>query len=887
MLTRATTFSVITTGFVLSWSAAAVHAQTAACCLIDESDMTPGVPCPTVECQVLNELECAEQHGDWLGALDSPVLDCDGTPNPCLLGTCCVEDDGCDDNNGEKMTCEACKAMGNVFPYHGGVTCADVSCAICPFEDVDHCQRPTGECVFPCPLTPPGKWADDFIPAQSGLIKRVCYWHEYAPPQGGECSDTPADDDISIRFYEDMFGLPGTELANSPGSDAEWDSRGSQPGFRMWRYSAPIDPGVEVEVDTCYWIEITSAGRPDCIVGWRESRDGNNYRLRDVSGLDGVAGYGYEDIKDSDLSWCIDLGIVPASIPWVDGGCGDGEVACCRRDGTCTEETVSTCRADNGVFVPIGPGYPYESCADFSCPLPLNDDCADAEPICQNVCTHPTDHLLSSRWSCETTADCPPPDECLPWAPDPDNGYCVNADILDDGPVCSRSDQDCYDGSQCEEYARNPNIYRCFVDKDNELASTDGPPAGGGCFLSGENSFQADVWHKITSPCRGVLVVDECRSQLTYDGMLAVHGDGTADYADTACPITTNDDLIMCNDDFCPGSATVSGVQADVLQGATYLLRSGGWSGGGSIDDASQGSATMNIGFICAPPPPPCGPQLWALPPEPEHQMRKNRYISMNTAAYELSVVAYQVTLAEMNRCSGDTRRACVVDDDCPGVCSGNNNIQCSTDEICTANGAGTCTATAPCEPHPDVGNVVGYFGEPFTRSCFPNDDCAGEFFANVVDAPVYRVWSEDTVHVTGCEIVPAAAYEIVTFDQLSGEGICPVTIGTTPKPAGLQYGDVAGPVGAGAFGAPDGFVSVIDVSAYLITNQGGVGSTVPAHTTWIDLHGDADEICDSGVPCVVPQGILNVSDLSRIKFGFIGKTYTETPGQVAPGDCP
>ena len=97
----------------------------------------------------------------------------------------------------------------------------------------------------------------------------------------------------------------------------------------------------------------------------------------------------------------------------------------------------------------------------------------------------------------------------------------------------------------------------------------------------------------------------------------------------------------------------------------------------------------------------------------------------------------------------------------------------------------------------------------------------------------------------------------------------------------------MVGPVSAGAFGPPDGFVSVIDVSGYLITNQGGRGSTVPAHTTWIDLHGDADEICDSVVPCVVPQGILGVSDLQRIKFGFIGQTYVETPGQVNPGDCP
>jgi len=36
-----------------------------------------------------------------------------------------------------------------------------------------------------------------------------------------------------------------------------------------------------------------------------------------------------------------------------------------------------------------------------------------------------------------------------------------------------------------------------------------------------------------------------------------------------------------------------------------------------------------------------------------------------------------------------------------------------------------------------------------------------------------------------------------------------------------------------------------------------------------------------------VPQQILNVGDLQTIKFGYLGQTYVETPGQENPGDCP
>jgi len=785
-----------------------------------------------------------------------------------------------------------------------------VDCPVCCFEDAAHCQRLSGEYIYSDDRAHGLRLADDFrAPAGGGVINRVCYFHAYVPPQGGECADDPPDDDLVIRFYEDAFGLPGTELPNSPGDSVAWDARETQPGFRTWRYSAPIDPGVQVENEACYWIETSGFGRPDCEVHWTESRDGNRYHVEDDSRLIGAAGWGYEDLTDSDLAFCIDIGITPATTPWKDGGCGDIEVACCRYDWSCNEENLSTCLDDWAFFLPIGAGYPLETCADVTCPVPPNDECENAEPICRNVCTYPvpnedctgagdpagcctgvgtgTCNLLSSRWTCNTDDDCPGPDQCLDWAPNPDNGYCANDDLLDDGPVCSRSAQDCYDGSSCRPYA-DGDIYRCYANTDNRFASTDGPYAGGDCHASGENSFQADVWHEIIAPCTGFLVIDECTSLLHYDAMLGVFGDDTTEYADTACPINTNDDLLKCNDDFCPGS--LSGLQVDVVKDGVYLLRSGGWSSWGTQATASQGRATMNIGVVCPPVPPVVSP---GLPDDPTHQARKNRYISLDLSTNGNNTVAYEVTVSEMNRCMGDSRRSCDPaapagdDDACPNVCAENHDLQCLNDTMC--GGLAPCVPGGPCVPLPDVGTVVGYIGAPGADAagvCFPNDDCGGQHFANVVSDPAYRVWTEDVVHVTGCEIVPAVVYEVRGVEQTDGIRSDPLTIRTISKPRGVHYGDVAGPVIGGLFSPPDGFVSVIDVQAYVIANQGGIGATAPAHTTWVDLHGVSAEQC-TGDACTIPQGILSVSDLGRIKFGFIGQTYVETPGHEDPGDCP
>ena len=262
-----------------------------------------------------------------------------------------------------------------------------------------------------------------------------------------------------------------------------------------------------------------------------------------------------------------------------------------------------------------------------------------------------------------------------------------------------------------------------------------------------------------------------------------------------------------------------------------------------------------------------------ALPPAP-HDARKNRYITIDTTTNGPVSVSYRVTLSSMRRCTGDDRRSCVIDDDCPGVCDLNHDLQCSDDAIC--GGDGPCVATSPCVEHDDVGAVVRYVGEPYQNTCVPLADCSDQWFATRSPTPVYRVWTENIVHLLDCTIIPVAQYDVQACTP-PDEAFCsdPLVITTIGRPQ-VHYADCVGAVVDGQYTPADGFTNVTDVQAFLAAQKGNANAP---HTTWVDLH--------SGSLPVVPQQILNVGDLQTIKAGFTGKTFVETPGHEDPGNCP
>ncbi len=277
----------------------------------------------------------------------------------------------------------------------------------------------------------------------------------------------------------------------------------------------------------------------------------------------------------------------------------------------------------------------------------------------------------------------------------------------------------------------------------------------------------------------------------------------------------------------------------------------------------------------------PAEPPAEAAPP---HNVPKNRYVTFDASTNAQEVVALQVTVASMKRCQGDLSRTCVTNHDCPGVCENDDIQSCSSGLQCSG---GVCVPTSPCVRHSSVG-LTRWIGQPYDPSC-QNDDgsptgdpCAGEeFLARVVDAPVFRVWPEESLHVGDCEIVPVASYELraTIGGVVLGE---PLTVATIAKPGARHYGDVAG-TGTGdlpplpGFTPPNGVVNVSDFHAYVLTNQGPSSPSV--HPTWVDLHG-------LGLGSV-PNYIINIADLQRILFGFAGDPYTREPSQLDPADCP
>jgi len=204
-----------------------------------------------------------------------------------------------------------------------------------------------------------------------------------------------------------------------------------------------------------------------------------------------------------------------------------------------------------------------------------------------------------------------------------------------------------------------------------------------------------------------------------------------------------------------------------------------------------------------------------------------------------------------------------------PSPHNARKNRYISFDPNNTENVAFQVEMTASAEFAGSVG-ILGWVGEPGINQV-----------SRVVSGPYFTETWPAIVQVADCEIVPAATFAI----RATLEGLLfsdPLEIGTILKPGALYYGDTVGQ-GTGdlpplpGYTPPNGVVNVSDVQAYILTVQGPSSPSV--HTTWVDLHGDGD-----GAP---PNFVVNVSDLQRIKFGFQGQTYAQSPDQIDPAECP
>jgi Ca2+-binding RTX toxin-like protein len=98
-------------------------------------------------------------------------------------------------------------------------------------------------------------------------------------------------------------------------------------------------------------------------------------------------------------------------------------------------------------------------------------------------------------------------------------------------------------------------------------ATTDGPTLPEDCRVgSFALSLVNDIWFEYEASCTGEATFDFCAS--SYDTRVAAYS------LDTGCPGT----LLGCNDDSC---GLQSEMTIDVIEGESYLIRVGGFSGGG------------------------------------------------------------------------------------------------------------------------------------------------------------------------------------------------------------------------------------------------------------------------------------------------------------------
>ncbi len=550
--------------------------------------------------------------------------------------------------------------------------------------------------------------------------------------------------------------------------------------------------------------------------------------------------------------------------------CDDADA--CTTDDQCQGDALGTCA-----------GTPIPDCTECSLPGDCDDEnlCNGSEDCQDGICVSGTPLDCNDGNLC-TVDTCEPATGCI-------NDGTGITDACDDGDACTTGDvcqadaegtcagtdtseTDCDDGNECTADACD-SVTGC---SNTPVADQTGCDDGKFCTVddvcvSGVCEGSPRDCSDVAEPCNDAVcedTFDTCVPEPVADGTPCPDGEfcnGTETCESGSCTDQVDPciDLPHCDeiDDVCLECISVDECDDGLwCNGAETCDELGCQPGTGPCPEQVCDEESDRCELAVVPP---------DLPADATHQTAKHRYLSIDPSTNAPDDVALKVELTEMRRCSGQLSRACKVDDDCEAA----------------VPGSGTCIQ------HPDVGSswwVQAPQQEPL--GCLPDNLCGDEdWFARLNSGLYFDTWALDMLHIGDCEIIPVATYEIRACAPPEGV-VCSdqLIIGTIGQPYLApsfhgNYGDVAGPVDdiTEQFTPPDGFTNVVDVSAYVLTKQNyGTSNTPQTHPTWVDLHGSVG----SGSP---PQYILNVADLSQIKFGFLGDPWTEDPGNLQPGGCP
>ncbi len=472
------------------------------------------------------------------------------------------------------------------------------------------------------------------------------------------------------------------------------------------------------------------------------------------------------------------------------------------------------------------------------------------------------------------------PDECevVYGCDDQDTSgpFCVDCTIL--GVDCNDNDT----ADECE--ICRGDSHDCDVDGVPDDCQV--PPPGGTCTTGCKSDCNANgVPDECDPNCNNNLFPDDC--DITQGTSLDCNGNGVPDECEADCNsnnVADECDITDCNgtwqcadcngngipdecDPNCNGNDPPDDCAISECDGSEWCAdcQCNGIPDGCDITTGqSYDCDNNNVPDECQ------APAALALPSGAAHQASKHRYISIESDANQ-QCVALKVTLTSMKRCSGLLSRACGVldvDDDCED----------------SVPGSGTCVE------HPDLATAGPWWVQPPGQEplgCIPGPCGDEDWFARVGSTRYFDRWTLRTLHIGDCEIIPVATYEIRAclppYGTICSDALSVPTIAQPFLSPGFRgnYGDVAGPVDpvTGNYTVPDGLTNVVDVSAYILTEQNyGTANKPQTHPTWVDLHGLGD-----GNP---PQYILNVSDLGQILKAFAGDAWTDDPGNLNPGQC-
>jgi hypothetical protein len=312
------------------------------------------------------------------------------------------------------------------------------------------------------------------------------------------------------------------------------------------------------------------------------------------------------------------------------------------------------------------------------------------------------------------------------------------------------------------------------------------------------------------------------------------------------------------------------------------------------------------------------------LPTDPDHQVRKNRYISVNPRTNPTVDTVLKVEVAQMKRCENAPTRGCETNSDCDDVCDDSagapphHTLLCPPAICADTVPPSVCMWSGPCvdlaptlDPLPTwivqqpQQDPTGGCKKPGCPPYAPGETncCSDEDWMAYLGPTVppltggYTNWSDvwadlplGLLHITDCGIVPVITYAVYACNPDNvAECSPPLMVGTQRFPVNDRpvqyhmYADVCGGtvMPGPAVLPPDQYVNVKDLTCEQLTQINYGSTTLPQmHPTWADLHGDG-----WGIP---PNYNLNVSDLMAVYVMSLVNSwsYVNTQGGLDPQNC-